>query len=258
MDLGLPVPLWIYSPLCNVYYRSKPATKTGVLTPIITTDDVDTVVIETMRDRIRFQKLGNSNFSIVPVIFYNENDRLKSMKESPFLTIKPEVPLQVKDYILTDTQKLLLPEAQNPDDQVLYNVASTWYEFGYTITLGCDEWPLYRRLQTFLKDVLFGLQYGQRRIQTNDQDGDTHYRELVIENETPSEDFERNYFQYDLSINFRIPLNVQEWTPVPRIHDFEITVQNNNALSIDGEQVISDSLIDKTIPPGIIDIKPTA
>lgn len=244
---------WIYSPLCDVYYRSFPVNANNLIAPIIRTEDVDTVVMQTMQERIRFRKLGDATYKIIPVIFYNENDRLKTMKESPFLIIKPELPQEVKDYILTDTQSLLLPPDQNPDDNVLYNVAPTWYEFHYTITLGCDEWPLYRRLQTFIKDVLFGLMYGQRRIQTNDQDGDTHYRELILESENSSEDIERNYFQYDLGISFRIPLNVQEWTPVPRIHEFDVTIQNENSVVVNNSLVLSDPKIDLNVPPGIND-----
>lgn len=241
--------LWIYSPLCDIEYRTLPATDDHRIPPIITTDDVDKVVMSIMENRIRFRKPGDSNFQIIPVIFYNENDRLKTMKESPFIIIKPSVPLAVDDYIQTDDQIYIPPT--NPNDEVLYNAAPTWYELAYTITVGCDVWPLYRRLQTFVKDVLFGLKYGQRRIQTNDIVGVNNYRELIFETENSSEDFERNYFQYDFQFHFRIPLNVQEWTPLPRIHEIITDVKHYNALNVDGVQIVSDSNLDEK-PPGLI------
>ncbi len=241
---------WDYSPLCDLYYRNHPATEDNKLPPIITADDVDKVVLHTMKERIRFKKPGDENFRIIPVIFYNENDRLKTMKESPFIIVKPSVPLPVSDYIQTDDQ-IYIPTV-NPNDEVFYNTAPTWYEFAYTITVGCDVWPQYRRLQTFINSVLFGLRYGQRRIQTNDCPGGTNFREIVFENENSSEDFERNYFQYDFQFHFRMPLNVQEWTALPRIDELVLDVQHFNALNIDGVQIVSDANIDKTTPPGLV------
>lgn len=245
--------VWKYYPLSDVQYRTLPVTENNLLKPIVTLDDVDIVVKQTMSERIRFQTPGNSNFQIVPVIFYNENDRLKTMKESPFIILKPHVPEQVTDYVLTDTQTVI--PVDNPDNQVYYNSAATWYKMAYTITIGCDTWPLYRRLCSFLKDGLFGQIYGQRRIQTNDQDGETHYRELKIESENSSEDYERNYFQFDLDISFEILLNIQEWTSLPRLTDVEFTVKNEVGLNIDSVQVVSDTIIDTNQKIGIVTTK---
>lgn len=241
---------WKYYPLSDIYYRSLPDTGDDLITPIVTLDDIDQVVLETMKKRIRFRNKGDDNFKIVPVIFYNENDRLKTMKESPFIKLQPNVPAEDKSNIRTGTQKAI--PSDNPNDEVYYSGAPTWYDMSYTITVGCDTWELYRRLCSFVKDGLFGLTNGQRRIQTNDQCGDTHYRELEIIGENSSEDFERNYFQYDLDIQFKILLNIQEWEGLPRIRTVNFDIKNENGLVINSKQIVTDPIVDVTKQVGLI------
>lgn len=195
--------MWSKSPATGIEYRGS---NPNGLKSVVQFDDIDINVKRTFEDRIRFANPATGKLQDIPMFFYNENDRIKANKISPFFTLTPMEPMQVEDHVISDMNYKYI----QADLKTYTNNSPVWYEFPYKITLGCDNWSLFRNLSIFMKDVVFPLVYQQRYIIISNDNGENR-REILITGESKTEDMENNYFQYDLTVTFRLGMYVLAW-----------------------------------------------
>lgn len=215
--------IWMTSPLTLLDYRSDLPSD---YVEVKTVDDLHINILNKLKDRIRYLPEGFNKRKIVPVVFYNENDRIKSMKKSPFVIVKPTKPRMVEDQVDVDIVKR---RHENEVDWYINNSA-VMYDFEYTLTVVADNYTLFSRLQLFIKDYLFPQIRGSRSIVVSIEDGISNTRPLKIIGENAQEDFENNYFQYDIDLEFRLGLFIKEWQKEFGIINFEIEVERDSRL----------------------------
>lgn len=162
----------------------------------------------------------------VPVVFYNENDRIKSQKESPIIIIAPVSAGDADDSNYVGGWEQVEYDNNGHTDYKI-NQKPVYHTFQYRVTCMVDDWRIFRRLSKFIADQIFPEKYGQRVIIVSEgklAPGVVNRRYIEIVDESKSEDFENNHFQSDVTFQFDIPLHILNWDTAYGIE--EVTVNN--------------------------------
>lgn len=242
---------WIKYPISQFEYRKYSLAEFRANIPTIQEiEDVDNVFLNMLRvgsdpseSRIRYMNPATNKLDSVPVYFYNENDRLKSNKSDPFIIVRPLDNSIVEDHIRTDMEVL-----DNPTDEhgFVTNYSATYIEFSYRVSGVSGVYQNYRRLGTFISELLFPLIRGQRWITVSVSDADVeNRRHLTAEYEGQSEDFENNNFQTDVQFTFRLAMYTEPWVAEGRIDLIRLTIGSSTSEGDDGHEQEVD--IDLTI-----------
>jgi len=203
---------WKYSPLTLIAYSED----NSKISKVTTVDSIDAIFIETFADRLRLKfnpdSTSNTDWYNIPAVFYNENDRLKSLKTNPILIITPLKKLEDENYSHNDFTKLPKPIPNRTDLTDWYiNYSAVYYKCSYRVQGHNDIWEWHQRLFTAVKEQVFPKVNGHRTFIASANGTALNKRYIYIVDENTIEDFDKGTFQFDVTFEFTIGLFVAEW-----------------------------------------------
>lgn len=234
---------WVTSPLTKISYDIDHA---DYLVDITTESSVRRNILRQFRNRIKhvvLKDVGGNEDRIVPVYFYHQNDRIEpeNLKNVPFIIIRPMYGKPDPNQVQVDqvVEPVTADNISQEDIDAGYQIGDHYvndnplmYEYVFNVTVVGDDYSLYTHLCTCVKEQIFPRIYGTRSIVISiDPIKGPHKRRLEMLDENEDVDFENNYFQFDLSFLFDIPLLVNAWRTEYGISSFNTPVTSPDPLS---------------------------
>jgi len=230
---------WLYSPLSKFYYDKD-------FSSLLVYSDIGSIadnINNLYKNRLKTTIVGIRDHIDINIesVFYHQNDRIKLLneKKSPYIVVKVIEPKKDDGYTQTHLDQIRIksidPLYSNND--FYENEGANFYKVTFFISAIASEYRLYARLCNAIKELVFPERHGQRIIPIYYKDNILYNRYLTILDESYSEDFSNNYFQYDISYEFLVPLYTNVWRVVPSIDTITFRVHS-----------IDDQIVDVSIP----------
>jgi len=206
---------WIGSPITQLEYNNDNL----LLNEITRIDSVSELFMRTFKDRLRL-KLNGTDYFNIHVLFYNENERVKTLKESPIIVIRPFPPIEDLNRQSAYTESI------RDGVDFVSNNAPIAHKFQFRVTALSDTFAVHNSCVTGLQNLVFPKINGQRIICTSltSNDGNPDYKYIYITDVVTTEDFQNNYFQADITFDFTMEIYTDEWTDTMSIETLNLNI----------------------------------